>query len=929
MPLQNWYQIAEPREEVRNGRSFNPDEFAIALEQVVAGTAPEDYQDPEKFFARTCLTAALRDHISIVLRRLEGETQNAPADLTLITQFGGGKTHTLTALYHLANSPAESSKQAEIRSLLKDLGLKRPPAAKVAVFVGNAWDPSPGRETPWLDMARQLAGSEGVEILGDKARASAPGTDNLRRVFDRVGGPVLLLFDEVLNFVARHRDMADGFYSYLNNVVVAMTAARGCACVLSLPRSAVEMTEGDQLWLDRISKAVHRVAKDLIANDEAEIADVVRRRLFAGLGSPKARRAVAAAYANWCFDHRNELPPEWTAADAATSDSTAREWLTRRFEEAFPFHPATISVFQRKWQGLPQFQRTRGTLAMLAQWISLVARDGYRLARREPLLTLGSAPLGQPDFQATILGQLGDQRLLPAIEADLAGTASHAAALDARTTGALEGLHCRVAAAIFFESAGAATDKSAHLPELRFALGDPGLDITSIDNAAAALESRAFFLHRVGSDGYRVGPRPTLKKVVGDRRAGLDEAEVIESLRRAVRTEAERAKALPVTALIADGADLADQPKLNLAVLDPDLPWGEDIRPRLAEWTRRRGASDRYYPGAVVWLAPRPGRGLRDRAELALAWRRVQEDVQSGALGDEFEPSERQKVSEFVRAAQDDLRDEIWASYRFAALLDRSRPDGLRVIDLGSGHASSGSSLSGRVVAALRAESLLSDTVGAGYLERNWPPALKAGGLWALRGLRQSFLDGTLVRLLDPEEVLRRQIPSFVERREFGFASGVAPSGAPERLWFGDPLPASEVTFGDGTFLMTKDRAEAYRTPPKSTAAAPASSPSPATDAPWFEPPPGGGNPTGPAATTPPEVATPPVSIVIAGEIPTEQWNRLGTKLLPVLRGGEDLALSVQARATVPASDAARVFADIRQVLRDLGLDGQLRVGTK
>src|SRR5215510_2239098 len=99
-----WYKVATPRKEVRDGRSFNPDEFAIALEQVVAGTAPEDYRDPAQFFARTCFTRALREHAGMVLRRLAGRTENTAPVLTLITQFGGGKTHTLTALYHLAKN---------------------------------------------------------------------------------------------------------------------------------------------------------------------------------------------------------------------------------------------------------------------------------------------------------------------------------------------------------------------------------------------------------------------------------------------------------------------------------------------------------------------------------------------------------------------------------------------------------------------------------------------------------------------------------------------------------------------------------------------------------------------------------------------------------------------------------------------------------
>jgi hypothetical protein len=102
--MEPWFKVATPRKEVREGRSFNPDEFAIALEQVAAGTAPEDYRKPDQFFARTCFTRALREHAGMVLRRLSGKTENTAPVLTLITQFGGGKTHTLTTLYHLANS---------------------------------------------------------------------------------------------------------------------------------------------------------------------------------------------------------------------------------------------------------------------------------------------------------------------------------------------------------------------------------------------------------------------------------------------------------------------------------------------------------------------------------------------------------------------------------------------------------------------------------------------------------------------------------------------------------------------------------------------------------------------------------------------------------------------------------------------------------
>jgi predicted AAA+ superfamily ATPase len=475
-----WYKVATPRKEVREGRSFNPDEFAIALEQVVAGTAPEDYREPEKFFSRTCFTRALRDHAAMVLRRLAGITADTAPVLTLITQFGGGKTHTLTALYHMARSGQQVADFPGVADLLNYAGLSAMPQAKVAVFVGNAWDPQEGRETPWIDIARQLAGDAGISALGKAAKDTPPGTEAIARLFEAAGGVVLLLFDEVLNFLNRHRRFAELFHAFLQNLTVATTGTTHSAAVISLPRSQVEMSDWDIAWQERITKVARRVAKDLIVNDETEIGEVIRRRLFEDLGTERTRKTIAKAYADWCFDHRAQLPPEWTAVDTAATEAKAREFLRSRFEACYPFHPATLSVFQRKWLALPQYQQTRGTLAMLAQWISWAYRDAYHQARREPLITLGSALIDVPEFRSVILGQLGEPRLLAAIDADIAGPQSHAQALDADTKGPLRDIHRRVGTAILFESSGGQIDKVAHLPELRFALGGPEIDTTPL-----------------------------------------------------------------------------------------------------------------------------------------------------------------------------------------------------------------------------------------------------------------------------------------------------------------------------------------------------------------------------------------------------------------------------------------------------------------
>ena len=922
--LEAWYRVVTPRAEVREGRSFNPDEFAIALEQVVSGKAPEDYRDPLQFFKRTCWTRALKDHCGMVLRRLSGETANTAPVLTLVTQFGGGKTHTLAALYHLTENREQSAKHDDVKQMLAEAGLTKIPQSKTAVFVGNAWDVQAGRETPWIDIARQLAGESGVALLGIDAKTTPPGTDALAKVFQAAGGPVLILCDEVLNFLNRYRSnraLCEGFHAFLQNLTVAMTGIPNCSAIISLPQSRVEMTDYDLEWQERINKIVRRVAKDLLANDEAEISEVVRRRLFENLGNERIRRAVSKAYADWCFDRRAQLPPEWTAVDAAVTDKNARDYLRARFEACYPFHPATLSVFQRKWQTVSSYQKTRGTLAMLAQWISLALHNGYSQARREPLLTLGSAPLEVTEFRTVMLGQLGEMRLEAAIESDIAGTMSHARALDADRKGALKNIHRRVASTILFESSGGMVNKVAHLPELRFALGEPDVETTSIDSAAQSLEARGFYLRKIGLDGFRFGFQPTLKKVVSDRRASLDKEEIRKAAEKVVKAEFEKSRdGFAFSFFPEDGAAIGDAPKLTIVVIAPEQAWSEDARNQISEWTQRRNGDTRSYPAALIWCVRKQGRELFEKMELSLAWSRVQDEIRQGALGAEFEASERQNVQQQLKEAQDSVREEVWASYRFVVLYDPKEANGLRVFDIGAGHATAGETMVARIIAALKSESVFNESVGAGYIERSWPQALRASGAWPLQGLRKSFLDGSLTRLPDVDRVLREKIIGFVSSGEFGLASGQNADGTYDRLWFKELVPADEMAFDSDVFLIKKDKAAALKAPKPE----PAIAPQPTLP---LEVEPGNGKQRRVEAPEP-SPAPQTMRLRIEGAIPPESWNRIGSKMITKLRGAnlQDLKLELKISASASEQDAKRIEQDLKQLLGELELNAGVKI---
>jgi len=394
--------------------------------------------------------------------------------------------------------------------------------------------------------------------------------------------------------------------------------------------------------------------------------------------------------------------------------------------------------------------------------------------------------------------------------------------------------------------------------------------------------------------------------VVSDRRASLDEeTEVLPTLRSLVQKEFERGASVPLLPFPADGSAVADSPKLTVLVTDPDVEWTGTgaVREQIAEWTKQRGKSPRLYPGSLVWCGRKPGRDLREKVELLLAWRRVQKEINEGVLGTEFDRSDRADVQAKVVEAETDAKDEVWAGYRFIMVADNDEPDDLRVIDLGAGHSSGSETLCGRVIGALKSEALLNESVGAGYIDRNWPPALKASGAWSLLSLRQSFLDGSPTRLLDPDKVLRTKVVEFVDSGDFGLASGKQPDGTYDRFWYEEAVSSDEVAFEADVFLLKRDKAKALK------AGAP--------------PPPEPPEPPGPEPPAGPTTST----VRVTGNIPPEIWNRLGTKLLPKLRsGGAELEVGVDFSATIRSDMAAGLTTEIRQILEELGIADKVKV---
>jgi hypothetical protein len=328
------------------------------------------------------------------------------------------------------------------------------------------------------------------------------------------------------------------------------------------------------------------------------------------------------------------------------------------------------------------------------------------------------------------------------------------------------------------------------------------------------------------------------------------------------------------------------------------------------------------YPGALIWCVRKQGRELRIKVESLLAWRKVNREYLDGTLAGEFDRSDSEEINTKLRDAEEAAVDEVWASYRYIVLFDNKSNGGLNVIDLGAGHASSGETLTARVVTTLKTRALLNESPGAGYLERRWPEPFKKSGSWPVSALRQAFINGTLERVLDPDAYLRGRLPEFVMKGDFGFASGQKPDGGYSRIWFSDLLPSEEISFDSDVYLLLPKVAQQLKdSNGKLTVVEPPPPDAVGTElaGPLF------GEPAQPGSALSPTAQGKSRTLRISGEIPTEVWNRLGRTLLPKLKTAGELHLTIDASIEIK-SDSNVLRQEIEQILRDLNLTDKVKV---
>ncbi len=815
--LKPWYKIVTPREDLRDGRPLDASEFAVHLDQVRDGSAQEDYQNPERFLERTYLTRNLLALSSEVVRRLSGEKTGTSSVFNMATQFGGGKTHALTLLYHLAKNGTAAENWPGVSRIKEKAGIAGIPQAETAVFVGSEFDSvhgrggdgTPLRKTPWGEIAYQLSGEEGFRMVEEHEKQMiAPAGDVIRKFLPQ-NRPCLILLDELMNYISRNRKsgLAGQFYNFIQNLSETVRGRDNAVLVASVPASELEMTAEDRSDYERFKKLLDRLGKAMIISAESETSEIIRRRLFEWdlrlQGSngrvllPREAERVCNEYADWVSEHRQQVP-NWFADNAGDA-----------FRATYPFHPMVLSVFERKWQELPRFQQTRGILRLLALWVADAYQKGFTGNLKDPLICPGSAPLEDENFRAAVFEQLGESRLEGALTTDICGRKeSHAVRLDAEAVESIKKsrLHQKVASLIFFESNGGQshTRQYASVPEIRMAVGNPFTDIGNVETALDALTDACYYL-TAEKNRYRFTLKENLNKRFADRKANVKDQVMEELIRENIQKVFPPTRGIDRVFFPEKSSQIADKAVITFVILSPERSLQDDngVKQLIESMSREHGKSARTYKSALIWVVAESSFLLKEEARSLIAWK----DIADENL--KLDDTRQRQLKVHLEKAAGNLKEAVWRSYKNLFLLDKD--NSLRHIDLGMPTSSSAESVCKLILLHLQQTDEVQKSVSPRFLIRNWPPAFTE---WSTRSVRDAFYASPLFPRLLNADAVKDMIARGVKEGHLACAGKTA-GGEYFPFYYKKEIKAGDIDISEDLFIITAEEAEKHIKPPE------------------------------------------------------------------------------------------------------------------
>ncbi len=658
------WEVCEPHPDIFQ-RDPDPSLFAISLHHVVQGSADRDYTEAGRFFNRTFMTKALTDLLERVVGRLAGQERGAPI-LRMETPFGGGKTHTMTALFHIARSPEEIEGQEALRPVLERLNLRfLPKDVRVAVLDGRGLDVRERRvengvilRTLWGELAYQIGGREGYEMVADADETrTSPGGALVTQLLQRYQ-PVLILMDEVLEYLIKARavkvgdsNLMEQTGTFLGELTSAVVAVPRSVLTVALPASSLEVSAENQESAERFfqfaKKVLGRVELVEMPVSQDEVFGVLRRRLFSSVGNEREHKKVAEYMQKYYGTYSRFFPDRLCSPD-----------YKDRMLKAYPFHPELIDLLYERWGPHPQFQRTRGALRLLA----LVLR---RIWNQRP----GSCLLIQPHHldlsDRHVRGEV--VRLLDSgWDAIVTGDVlQRAREIEQQLGGeyAQEQLGKGAASCAFLYSISAAMrDGGAIEEEIRTALLRPPINPAMVSEVLGRLREGLWYM-RFRDRRYLFSAKPNLNKAILDFENEVSEEGVKEEIEKWLSQLAGRGGGVFQVVVAPQAPELVpDYAQPTLVVLPLEEMNPKDPQEWMIQAVQRAGGGIRTNRNMLVFLVP----DLKRREALRAAIRRwlALKGVEESSSFKEMDREDREQVKDQRKDKEAEIEGLLRQAYQ-------------------------------------------------------------------------------------------------------------------------------------------------------------------------------------------------------------------------------------------------------------------------
>ena len=628
--LKSWRDVMEPHPDVARGR-YRQAEFAADLGQVIRGAGGSEYTEPVEFFSRTYLTGGLKTLLVETLKRLSDGNGNPVIQLK--TAFGGGKTHSLLALYHLFGGKIRAEQSSTVREVLNAAEVSFLPKVHTAAIVGT-WE-NPLQKTLWGTIAAQLAKSAGKPELYELIRANdkdgtSPGAELLQKLFDGAGA-CLILIDEIVAYGRKLRkgEIEGGgtfgnFMTFIQELTEAAKASKKCAVVVSIPESDTEVSDelGREV-LHQIEKYFGRVEFVWTPITPVEGYEIVRRRLFRPCRDEQARKEVCKAFFSMYVERENDFPYE-------SRQSNYREKLLA----CYPIHPKLFDYFYGKWTSLEGFQKTRGVLRLMASVIYYLWTNN----ETGTMILPGNIPINFPpvrDELAKLLGENWDA----IINAEVDGEGSKPSELDSQDTRFGRFMSARkIARTIFMGTAPGSRKgevRGIDEKEIHWGVIEPREvgDIAVYNDALMKLRSNLYYLY--SQDGRLwFGVNPTLRKLVDDKRGQFSDDDIEFEIEERIKNWRGRGLFKAVYPCPKNSTDVPDEQTARLVILSPKYFYVDGQKNNAATEAAKkilenRGTVPRKWKNMLLFMATDAEklRVLKEVVRDFLAWRSVNDEA--------------------------------------------------------------------------------------------------------------------------------------------------------------------------------------------------------------------------------------------------------------------------------------------------------------